>query len=82
MPSETSSANEALATASYDTARVRMVAGEKERESKPSINVNDDDIVDVVEPSYWTSNADTGSKDRDIHKHAGVAWQAPSSLAE
>ena len=45
MPGETSSANEALATASYDTARVRMVAGEKEKEGEPSIEFNEDDIA-------------------------------------
>lgn len=42
----------------------------------------DDAVVDVVEPSDWTSDADTGSQNGDIREHAGVAWQAPSSLAE
>ena len=42
----------------------------------------DDDVVDVVEPSDWTSDADTGSQSGDIREHPGVAWQAPSSLAE
>jgi hypothetical protein len=42
----------------------------------------DDAIVDVVEPSDWTSDADTGSKAGDIREHAGVEWQAPSSLAQ
>lgn len=37
----------------------------------------DDEVVDVVE----TSDADTGAKDGDVREHAGVAWQAPSSLA-
>ena len=45
MPGETSSTNEALASASYDTARVHMHAGEKEKGSKPSISVNEDDIA-------------------------------------
>jgi hypothetical protein len=45
MPGETSSTNEALASASYDTARVRMHAGDKEKGSKPSIEVNEDDIA-------------------------------------
>lgn len=40
----------------------------------------DDTILDVVEPGDWTSDADTGSRDGDIREHAGVAWQAPSSL--
>ena len=41
----------------------------------------DDEVVDVAEPSDWTSDADTGARDGDIREHAGVAWQAPSSLA-
>jgi hypothetical protein len=45
MPSETSSTNEALASASCDTARMRMHAGGMERGSNPSIEVNEDDIA-------------------------------------
>ncbi|MDO9426592.1 MAG: hypothetical protein Q7T93_07145 [Methylobacterium sp.] len=41
----------------------------------------DDEVVDVAEPSDWTTDADTGARDGDIREHAGVAWQAPSSLA-
>ena len=41
----------------------------------------DDEIVDVVEPSDWISDADTGSSPGDIREHAGVEWQAPSSLS-
>jgi len=41
----------------------------------------EDEVVDVVEPSDWTSDADTGAGNGDIREHAGVAWQAPSSLA-
>jgi hypothetical protein len=41
----------------------------------------DDTILDVVEPGDWTSDAETGSRDGDIREHAGVVWQAPSSLA-
>ncbi|SFG88413.1 hypothetical protein [Methylobacterium gossipiicola] len=41
----------------------------------------DDTILTVAEPGDWTSDADTGSRDGDIREHAGVAWQAPSSLA-
>ena len=45
MPGETSATTETLASASYDTARVRMHAGEKEKGGKPSIEVNEDDIA-------------------------------------
>ncbi|MCJ2083710.1 hypothetical protein [Methylobacterium sp. J-090] len=41
----------------------------------------DDEVIDVAEPSDWTTDADTGAQDGDIREHAGVAWQAPSSLA-
>lgn len=41
----------------------------------------DDEVVEVVEPSDWVSDADTGSSPGDIREHAGVDWQAPSSLA-
>lgn len=41
----------------------------------------DDEVVEVAEPSDWTSDADTGAQDGDIREHEGVAWQAPSSLA-
>ncbi|CAA2143436.1 MULTISPECIES: hypothetical protein [Methylobacterium] len=37
----------------------------------------DDEIVDVVEPSDWVSDADTGSAPGDIREHAGVEWQSP-----
>ncbi|GJD28809.1 hypothetical protein PMNALOAF_0039 [Methylobacterium adhaesivum] len=42
----------------------------------------DDTIVAVAEPGAWTSDADTGSRNGDIREHAGVVWQAPSSLAD
>jgi hypothetical protein len=32
----------------------------------------EDEIVEVTEPSGWTSDADTGSKAGDIREHAGV----------
>ena len=41
----------------------------------------EDEIVEVTEPSGWTSDADTGSKAGDIREHEGVDWQAPSSRA-
>ncbi|MCC0808689.1 hypothetical protein FPV16_21180 [Methylobacterium sp. W2] len=41
-----------------------------------------DEVVDVVEPSDWISDVDTGSAAGDIREHSGVEWQAPSSLAE
>ena len=41
----------------------------------------EDEIIEVTEPSGWTSDADTGSKAGDIREHAGVDWQAPSSHA-
>ncbi|MBN4094895.1 MULTISPECIES: hypothetical protein [Methylobacterium] len=42
----------------------------------------DAEIAHVAEPGDWTSDADTGSRAGDIREHAGVAWQAPSSLAD
>lgn len=42
----------------------------------------DDEIVEVAEPSDWVSDADTGSEAGDVREHSGVAWQAPSSLAD
>ena len=42
----------------------------------------EDEIVEVTEPSAWTSDADTGSKAGDIREHVGVDWQAPSSHAD
>ena len=39
------------------------------------------EVLDVVEPSEWVSDADTGSKTGDVREHEGVEWQAPSSLA-
>lgn len=42
----------------------------------------DAEIAHVAEPGDWTSDADTGSRAEDIREHAGVAWQAPSSLAD
>ncbi|ACL55249.1 hypothetical protein [Methylobacterium nodulans] len=42
----------------------------------------DADIEAVVEPSDWVSDADTGIAAGDIREHPGVAWQAPSSLAD
>jgi hypothetical protein len=42
----------------------------------------DDEVLDVVEPSDWVSDADTGSKAGDVREHPGVVWQPPSSLAD
>ncbi|MGU3385731.1 hypothetical protein ACLBYG_14580 [Methylobacterium sp. D53M] len=42
----------------------------------------DAEIAHVAEPGDWTSDADTGSRAGDIREHPGVAWQAPSSLAD
>lgn len=42
----------------------------------------DAEIVGLAEPSDWASDADTGSRAGDIREHPGVAWQAPSSLAD
>jgi len=41
----------------------------------------EDEIIDLTEPSSWTSDADTGSNAGDIREHPGVEWQAPSSHA-
>ena len=67
MPGETSSANEALATASYDTARVRMVAGEKEKESEPSIEFNEDDDIAAprLTPQWRTGPDEEGEDETD-----------------
>ena len=41
----------------------------------------DDEVVAVVEPGDWVSDADTGAEAGDVREHPGVAWQPPSSLA-
>lgn len=41
----------------------------------------EDEVLDVVEPGEWVSDAETGSRTGDVREHPGVEWQAPSSLA-
>lgn len=66
MSSETSTTNEALASASYDAARVRMHAGEKEKGGKPSIEVNEDDIASPrLTPQGRTDPDEAGEDETD-----------------
>jgi hypothetical protein len=80
MPSETSSTNEALASASYDTARVRMHAGGTEKGSKPPIDVNEDDIAAPrLTPQGRTDPDEAGEDETDP---MGGAKKGQSDKAE
>jgi len=57
-------------------------AGEGEAKLLLEACYPEDVIEAVVGPADWVSNADTGSELGDIREHPGVAWQAPSSLAD
>ena len=57
-------------------------AGEGEAKLFLEARYPEDAIEAIAEPADWVSDADTGSAAGDIREHPGVAWQAPSSLAD